>query len=84
MTESQRLWDEHSHYEVQVDGRTMDFENLERALADYNPWITDREPTPEDGDAFECVEYWDGISTRTEKLYFKPEGRPWRKIVKPK
>ena len=86
MNEAQRLWAiHHEHIEPgEIGTPAMFYEDFLKAIDDYNPWITDREPTREDGDAFECVEFWDGVATRTEKLYFKPEGRPWRKILKPK
>ena len=87
MSESQRLWDEHSYEGPKgafTVGRMMDFEDFERALSSYNPWITDREPTREDGDENMNVECWAGDRrTVTMKLY-DVTGRPWRKIVKPK
>jgi len=87
MTESQGLWDLYSeaHYIYGFDRHIlMDRESFDKALSSYNPWITDREPTREDGDEDNgLIECWDGdMCITTEPTLTR--GRPWRKIVKPK
>ena len=53
MTEAQRLWGIHQDIAEVVKGRplsAMSKQAFEAALSDYSPWVTDREPTREDGD----------------------------------
>ena len=87
MTEAQRLWDyysqkmwnEHSTWDV------MDEEAFNKAISDYNPWITDREPTREDGDERGMLEVWDEVARVSRPSFVSTvNGRPFRKIVKPK
>ena len=56
MNEAHRLWDENSR-EIWVGDGPIDI-MLEKDFIDffskYNPWITDREPTREDGYQFLC------------------------------
>ena len=61
MTESQRLWEKYSKDQnrcFECGGSGFEYierEDLDALLSDYSPWISDREPTVEDGDAYGYV-----------------------------
>ena len=86
MTEAQRLWDyysqkmwnEHSTWDV------MDEEAFNKAISDYNPWITNRGPTREDANASEEVWVLSGGFVLSRFYMLVQSGTPWMKIIKPK
>jgi len=92
MNEAQRLWDLHRGMYISDDLDLMDTEVMTKAsfyaaLSDYSPFITDREPTREDGNHYgDIIIRWspngDGIYDCDVINYSEWAGSEWMRIPK--
>jgi hypothetical protein len=85
---AEQLWEKYSYIQKEEDGYSIGVmikTDFLTALSSYNPWVTDRQPTVEDGDSNGYVEIWNTIYELTSTVKYDVVNihTPWRKIIKP-